>query len=70
MMGTSLLSMPWAILQAGFIGGVVLLVLMALLMFYTSYLVLGSLKLEPGYLFLCYPTAAYPVSLVYLLYFD
>ncbi|KAK7100193.1 hypothetical protein V1264_023183 [Littorina saxatilis] len=48
MMGTSLLSMPWAILQAGFACGIALLVFMALIMFYTSYLVLKSTKLAPG----------------------
>lgn len=48
MMGTSLLSMPWAILQAGFVAGISLLVLVALLMFYTSYLVLKSVHSEPN----------------------
>ncbi|KAI8774225.1 sodium-coupled neutral amino acid transporter 9 [Biomphalaria glabrata] len=40
MMGTSLLSMPWTIKQAGFINGIVLLVLMAGIMAYTTYRVL------------------------------
>ncbi|KAH9523671.1 hypothetical protein Btru_040634 [Bulinus truncatus] len=40
MMGTSLLSMPWTIKQAGFINGIILLVLMAGIMAYTSYRVL------------------------------
>ncbi|XP_067940782.1 neutral amino acid transporter 9-like [Watersipora subatra] len=42
MMGTSLLSMPWAIEQAGFALGVFLLILMALLTLYTSYRVMNS----------------------------
>ncbi|XP_059162511.1 sodium-coupled neutral amino acid transporter 9 homolog [Physella acuta] len=40
MMGTSLLSMPWTIKQAGFINGIILLVIMAGIMAYTSYRVL------------------------------
>lgn len=44
MMGTSLLSMPWAINQAGFACGIILLLVMAALMFYTSYRVLHSVK--------------------------
>ena len=43
MMGTSLLSMPWAIERAGFILGISLLVVMALLTLYTSYLVMKSI---------------------------
>ncbi|XP_050403600.1 neutral amino acid transporter 9 [Patella vulgata] len=37
MMGTSLLSMPWAIKEAGFISGIVLLLVMAGIMMYTCY---------------------------------
>ncbi|XP_076462859.1 neutral amino acid transporter 9-like [Babylonia areolata] len=48
MMGTSLLSIPWAIHQAGFVGGITLLVVMALIMFYTSYLVLKSVNWVQG----------------------
>ncbi|KAL3869211.1 hypothetical protein ACJMK2_041921 [Sinanodonta woodiana] len=44
MMGTSLLSMPWAIKQAGFINGIVLLIVMAGLMFYTSYRILKCVE--------------------------
>ncbi|KAH3693263.1 hypothetical protein DPMN_192667 [Dreissena polymorpha] len=44
MMGTSLLSMPWAINQAGFATGVSLLLLMGALMLYTSYRILDSVK--------------------------
>ncbi|KAK3590716.1 hypothetical protein CHS0354_012289 [Potamilus streckersoni] len=44
MMGTSLLSMPWAIKQAGFINGIALLVFMAGLMFYTSYRILKCVE--------------------------
>jgi sodium-coupled neutral amino acid transporter 9 len=40
MMGTSLLSMPWAIERAGVIPGVTLLLFMALLSFYTAYRIL------------------------------
>ena len=42
-MGTSLLSMPWAIERAGFALGICLLILMALLALYTSYLVMKSI---------------------------
>ena len=35
-------------LQAGFVWGVSLLVAMAFLMFYTSYLVLKSIQLDPS----------------------
>ncbi|KAK3697790.1 hypothetical protein RRG08_026419 [Elysia crispata] len=42
MMGTSLLSMPWAIKQAGYVNGIVLLVVMAGIMAYTSYRVLTA----------------------------
>ncbi|KAL4236476.1 hypothetical protein ACF0H5_004862 [Mactra antiquata] len=44
MMGTSLLSMPWAINQAGFICGILLLIGMAGLMLYTSYRILDAVK--------------------------
>ncbi|VDL75871.1 unnamed protein product [Nippostrongylus brasiliensis] len=42
MMGVSLLSMPWALYQAGFILGLVILLTMAALCFYTAYLVVRS----------------------------
>ncbi|CAL1532163.1 unnamed protein product [Lymnaea stagnalis] len=48
MMGTSLLSMPWTIKQAGFINGIVLLVLMAGIMAYTSYRVLAVCRSSSG----------------------
>ncbi|XP_052689089.1 sodium-coupled neutral amino acid transporter 9-like [Crassostrea angulata] len=52
MMGTSILSMPWAIRQAGFATGISLLLLMAILMFYTSYRILKAMqsmgKLDSG----------------------
>ena len=38
----------FGILQAGFVCGIGMLTAMALIMFYTSYLVLKSVKLEPG----------------------
>ena len=38
----------FGILQAGFVCGIGMLMAMALIMFYTSYLVLKSVKLEPG----------------------
>ncbi|GFO21045.1 sodium-coupled neutral amino acid transporter 9 homolog [Plakobranchus ocellatus] len=44
MMGTSLLSMPWAIKQAGYVNGIVLLIVMAGIMAYTSYRVLTAGK--------------------------
>lgn len=44
MMGTSLLSMPWAINQAGFVTGIALLLAMAGLMLYTSYRILKSVE--------------------------
>lgn len=52
MMGTSLLSMPWAISQAGFAGGIMLVLCIGLLCLYTAYRVLSSpsltgLKGEP-----------------------
>ncbi|KAK6188589.1 hypothetical protein SNE40_004735 [Patella caerulea] len=48
MMGTSLLSMPWAIKQAGFVCGIVLLIFMAGVMLYTSYRVLKSVDVLKG----------------------
>jgi len=42
MMGTSLLSMPWAVGQAGFALGLALLIFMAFLTLYTAYLVMKS----------------------------
>nr|AKN21661.1 slc38a-2 [Schmidtea mediterranea] len=51
MMGTSLLSMPWAIQQSGFALGIFLMMLVGALAFYTAYLVLQSIEdlpLEPG----------------------
>jgi sodium-coupled neutral amino acid transporter 9 len=47
MMGTSLLSLPWGIEQAGPIPATFILILMASLTFYTAYLVLKSPKLLP-----------------------
>ncbi|XP_067679862.1 neutral amino acid transporter 9-like [Haliotis asinina] len=44
MMGTSILAMPWAIKQAGFVCGIVLLAAMAALMLYTSYRILKSVE--------------------------
>ena len=44
MMGTSLLSMPWAIERAGFVLGICLLVFMAALTLYTSYRVMKSVE--------------------------
>lgn len=40
MMGTSLLSMPWAIEQAGLVAGLALILVMAGLCFYTAYCLL------------------------------
>ncbi|XP_033125974.1 sodium-coupled neutral amino acid transporter 9-like [Anneissia japonica] len=52
MMGTSLLSMPWAIQQAGFACGIALLVVMAGLALYTCYRVIEAVQsleqLRPG----------------------
>ncbi|KAL5022552.1 hypothetical protein ScPMuIL_001707 [Solemya velum] len=42
MMGTSLLTMPWAIKEAGFFNGIALLILMAVIMWYTGYRILHS----------------------------
>lgn len=42
-MGTSLLSMPWAVAQAGFGLGLALMILMAFLTLYTSYRVMKSI---------------------------
>lgn len=48
MMGTSLLSMPWAISQAGFAGGILLVLAIGLLCLYTAYRVLSSPSLFTG----------------------
>lgn len=40
MMGTSLLSMPWAVEQAGLAAGLVLILVMAAICFYTAYCIL------------------------------
>ncbi|XP_065069584.1 neutral amino acid transporter 9-like [Rhopilema esculentum] len=42
MMGTSLLSLPWAIGQSGFVLGMALIITMGLICFYTCYLILKS----------------------------
>ncbi|KIH56942.1 hypothetical protein ANCDUO_12874 [Ancylostoma duodenale] len=42
MMGVSLLSMPWALYQAGLVVGLAILLAMAFLCFYTAYLVIES----------------------------
>ncbi|EYC01927.1 hypothetical protein Y032_0103g3544 [Ancylostoma ceylanicum] len=42
MMGVSLLSMPWALYQAGLVLGLAILLAMAFLCFYTAYLVIES----------------------------
>lgn len=55
MMGTSLLSMPWAIGQAGLVLGVGLMIFMAFLTLYTSYRVMKSVDtigMSPLYLIL------------------
>ena len=44
MMGTSLLTMPWAFGQAGFAGGIIMMVIMAFLAVYTSYRLLTLQK--------------------------
>ncbi|XP_071492458.1 sodium-coupled neutral amino acid transporter 9 homolog [Diadema antillarum] len=44
MMGTSLLSMPWALQQAGFAMGLVLMLVMAALALYTCYRVMQSVE--------------------------
>lgn len=49
MMGTALLSMPWAIKKAGFANGVMLLILIAFLMFYSAYRIM-SCTLEMAHL--------------------
>lgn len=50
MMGTSLLSMPWAINQAGFVLGTILVIVMAGIIFYTCYLIIkcSQEKVEHG----------------------
>jgi amino acid permease len=40
MMGTSLLSMPWAIEQAGLVAGLSLILVMAAICFYTAFCIL------------------------------
>lgn len=45
MMGTSLLSMPWAIAQAGFLAGILLIIAIGGLCLYTAYRVLSSPRL-------------------------
>uniref|UniRef100_A0A8C2C280 Neutral amino acid transporter 9 n=1 Tax=Cyprinus carpio TaxID=7962 RepID=A0A8C2C280_CYPCA len=47
MMGTSILSMPWGIKQAGFTLGIIIIVLMGLLTLYCCYRVLKSTKSIP-----------------------
>lgn len=42
MMGTSLLAMPWALHQAGLVLGILLMLLMAGIAFYTAYRVVQS----------------------------
>ncbi|CAI5449379.1 unnamed protein product [Caenorhabditis angaria] len=44
MMGTSLLAMPWALQQAGLVGGIVIMLALAGLCFYTAYIVIESPK--------------------------
>ncbi|XP_074640915.1 neutral amino acid transporter 9-like isoform X2 [Tubulanus polymorphus] len=48
MMGTSLLSIPWAIQQAGFATGITLMCLMAAITLYTAYLVIRSPRALEG----------------------
>jgi sodium-coupled neutral amino acid transporter 9 len=40
MMGTSLLSMPWAVEQAGLVAGLSLILVMAAICFYTAFCIL------------------------------
>lgn len=47
MMGTSILSIPWGIKQAGFTLGIIILVVIGLLMLYCCYIVLKSRKAIP-----------------------
>lgn len=47
MMGTSILSIPWGIKQAGFTLGILILILIGLLMLYCCYIVLKSPKAIP-----------------------
>lgn len=42
MLGTALLSMPWALQQAGFVLGLLILIVMAAIAFYTAYRVVES----------------------------
>ncbi|GAB6028939.1 hypothetical protein CHUAL_004734 [Chamberlinius hualienensis] len=44
MLGSSLLSMPWAISQAGFTFGIVIMLIMATICFYTAYRIVGVQK--------------------------
>ncbi|CAI2350081.1 unnamed protein product [Caenorhabditis sp. 36 PRJEB53466] len=44
MMGTSLLAMPWALQQAGLVLGVLIMLVMAAICFYTAYIVIESPK--------------------------
>ncbi|CAD6190809.1 unnamed protein product [Caenorhabditis auriculariae] len=49
MMGTSLLAMPWALQQAGLVGGIVIMLAMAALCFYTALIIIESpAKLPPN----------------------
>ncbi|XP_047426117.1 sodium-coupled neutral amino acid transporter 9 [Mugil cephalus] len=47
MMGTSILSMPWGMKQAGFTLGIIIIILVGLLMLYCCYIVLKSPKTIP-----------------------
>lgn len=44
MMGTSLLAMPWALQQAGLVLGIIIMLSMAAICFYTAYIVIESPK--------------------------
>ncbi|CAB3406200.1 unnamed protein product [Caenorhabditis bovis] len=44
MMGTSLLAMPWALQQAGLVWGIVIMLVMAALCFYTAFIIIDSPK--------------------------
>lgn len=52
MMGTSLLSMPWGINNAGPIPAIVIMLLMLSICFYSAYLILNSPKKLENYLML------------------
>ena len=45
MMGTSLLSMPWALSMAGFTCGLIIMIVFAGLTLYTAYRVMNSIKM-------------------------